>query len=113
MTGAALTLPDGSLDHGESGPLGLRKRTFEILVVLGILLALLMGALDNFVALTALPTILNDFGQPTGGTFVISAYVIASTASIPVFAKFSDLWTGATSSSPASRCSWSARHFRA
>jgi MFS family permease len=52
-----------------------------------------MGALDNFVALTALPTILLEFGQPNSGTFVISAYVIASTASIPIFAKLSDLWS--------------------
>ena len=66
---------------------------FELLVTVGILLALLMGALDNFVALTALPTILEEFGQPNSGTFVISAYVIASTTSIPIFAKLSDLWS--------------------
>jgi MFS family permease len=66
---------------------------FEVLIIIGILLGLLMGALDNFVALTALPTILFQFGQPNSGTFVISAYVIASTASIPIFAKLSDLWS--------------------
>ena len=66
---------------------------FELLVTIGILLALLMGALDNFVALTALPKILLQFGQPNSGTFVISAYVIATTASIPIFAKLSDLWS--------------------
>lgn len=64
---------------------------FEFLVTLGILLALLMGALDNFVALTALPKILSEFNATNSGTFVISAYVIASTASIPIFAKLSDL----------------------
>jgi MFS family permease len=69
------------------------KARFELLVTIGILLALLMGALDNFVALTALPTILVQFGQPNSGTFVISAYVIASTASISIFAKLSDLWS--------------------
>jgi len=52
-----------------------------------------MGALDNFVALTALPKILIQFGQPNSGTFVISAYVIATTASIPIFAKLSDIWS--------------------
>ena len=52
-----------------------------------------MGALDNFVALTALPIILVQFGQPNSGTFVISAYIIASTAGIPIFAKLSDLWS--------------------
>jgi EmrB/QacA subfamily drug resistance transporter len=66
---------------------------FEALITIGLLLALLMGALDDFVALTALPVILKEFGQPNSGTFVISAYVIASTASIPIFAKLSDLWS--------------------
>jgi EmrB/QacA subfamily drug resistance transporter len=65
----------------------------ELLITVGILLALLMGALDNFVALTALPTILIQFGEPNSGTFVISAYIIASTAAIPIFAKLSDLWS--------------------
>jgi len=66
---------------------------FELLITVGILLALLMGALDNFVALTALSTILSQFGAPNSGTFVISAYVIATTASIPIFAKLSDIWS--------------------
>ena len=65
----------------------------ELLVTVGILLALLMGALDEFVALTALPVILAQFHSPNSGTFVISAYVIATTASIPIFAKLSDLWS--------------------
>jgi len=67
------------------------KVEFELLITIGILLALLMGALDNFVALTALPTILLQFGTPNSGTFVISAYVITSTAGIPIFAKLSDI----------------------
>lgn len=69
------------------------KLEFELLIIVGILLALLMGALDNFVALTALPTILLQFGTPNSGTFVISAYVITSTAGIPIFAKLSDIWS--------------------
>jgi MFS family permease len=69
------------------------KLKYEALIIIGILLALLMGALDNFVALTALPTILVQLGQPNSGTFVISAYVITSTAGIPIFAKLSDLWS--------------------
>ncbi len=93
MTGAPAPLPGASTPSDTNGSVPAPTRRFEILVVLGILLALLMGALDNFVALTALPTILNDFGQPNGGTFVISAYVIASTAAIPIFAKLSDLWS--------------------
>ncbi len=68
-------------------------KRFELVVTVGILLALLMGALDNFVVLTALKKILTEFNEPNSGTFVISAYVIATTASIPIFAKLSDLWS--------------------
>ncbi len=52
-----------------------------------------MGALDEFVVLTALPIILTQFHSPDSGTFIISAYVIATTAAIPIFAKLSDLWS--------------------
>ncbi len=92
---AARTLPDSpdktSGAPVDSGPQSPPKLKFEALIIIGILLALLMGALDNFVALTALPTILFQFGQPNSGTFVISAYVITSTAGIPIFAKLSDI----------------------
>ncbi len=64
----------------------------EALITVGILLGLLMGALDDFVALTALPVILQQFNAESSGTFVISAYVIANTASIPIFSKLSDTW---------------------
>ncbi len=73
-----------------SSKFGLR---FEIFVVLGILLALLMGALDQFVVLTALPKILEEFGQPNSGTFVVTAFIITSTLGIPIFGKLSDLWS--------------------
>jgi EmrB/QacA subfamily drug resistance transporter len=76
-----------------TGPPAAFSPRLELLITTGILLALLMGALDNFVALTALPTILEQFHTPTSGTFVISAYVITSTTGIPIFAKLSDLWS--------------------
>ena len=72
------------------------SRRFELLVVLGIMLALLMGALDQFVVLTALTSrhgILTEFGQPNSGPLVITAYIIPSTIAIPVFGKLSDLWS--------------------
>jgi EmrB/QacA subfamily drug resistance transporter len=69
------------------------SRRNELLVVVGILLALLMGALDQFVVLTALPDILKQFGQPNSGTTVITAYIITSTIAIPIFGKLSDLWS--------------------
>ena len=71
-------------------------RRFELLVVVGIMLALLMGALDQFVVLTVLTAhhgILAQFGQPNSGPLVITAYIIPSTIAIPIFGKLSDLWS--------------------
>jgi EmrB/QacA subfamily drug resistance transporter len=93
MSGDAVEATPKGPESPPLAPVAAPSRRFELLVVLGILLALLMGALDNFVALTALPTILTEFHEINSGTFVISAYVIASTASIPIFAKLSDLWS--------------------
>ena len=88
------TPPNGTAVPAINGSTAWPTVEFELLITIGILLALLMGALDQFVALTALPNILTDFGQPgTSGVFVISAYVIASTTAIPLFAKLSDLWS--------------------
>jgi EmrB/QacA subfamily drug resistance transporter len=62
-------------------------------IVTGILLCLLMGALDNFVVLTALGKILTDLHAPsTGQTFIVSAYLITSTVAVPIFAKLSDIF---------------------
>ncbi len=63
-----------------------------ILVAIGIFVGVLMGALDQLVVLTALPNIVADLGQPNGVTFVVSAYLIASTLAIPVFARLSDIF---------------------
>lgn len=92
---APLAVPDDpppETDAHREARTGLRHQGLAVAVVLGIMLCLLMGALDNFVVLTALPNILADLRAPSGGeTFVVSAYLISSTVAIPIFAKLSDL----------------------
>ena len=84
--------PAPETDAHREARTGLRHQGMAIAVVLGIMLCLLMGALDNFVVLTALPQILSGLRAPSGGeTFVVSAYLISSTVAIPIFAKLSDL----------------------
>ncbi|MCI4355763.1 MAG: MFS transporter [Thermoplasmata archaeon] len=72
-----------------AGGIGLSRRS-AALVVTGIVLGLLMGSLDQFVVLTALPKIVSDLGQSNGVTFVVSAYLVATTIAVPIFAKLSD-----------------------
>ncbi|MCI4363675.1 MAG: MFS transporter [Thermoplasmata archaeon] len=69
------------------------QSTLRALVVFGILLCLLMGALDNFVVLTALPKILHELSASLAEqSFVVSAYLITSTVAVPIFARLSDMY---------------------
>jgi EmrB/QacA subfamily drug resistance transporter len=62
-----------------------------LLVFVGIFFAILMGGMDGLVVATVLPTIATDLRQSNGVTFVVSAYLISSTISIPIFARLSDI----------------------
>ncbi len=62
-----------------------------LLVLVGIFLAILMGAMDGLVVSTVLPTIALDLHQQNGVTFVVSGYLVSSTVAIPIFARLSDL----------------------
>ncbi|HEV2317087.1 MAG TPA: MFS transporter [Thermoplasmata archaeon] len=55
-----------------------------------LLIALLLGALDIFIVVTALPKIASDLNDVSGQVFVISGYLIAQTVAIPLFGKLSD-----------------------
>jgi MFS family permease len=62
-----------------------------MLVLVGVFFAVLMGAMDGLVVSTVLPRIAADLHQSDGVTFVVSAYLISSTISIPIFARLSDI----------------------
>ncbi|HEY6238103.1 MAG TPA: MFS transporter, partial [Thermoplasmata archaeon] len=59
-------------------------------VLVALLMGLLLGALDNFIVVTALPVIAKDLNNLSGQVFVVSSYLIAQTVAIPVFGKLSD-----------------------
>ena len=65
----------------------------EIAIVVGIFIAILIGGLDQFVVLTALPTIATDLSQPSGVAFVLAAYLISGTIGIPIFGRLSDMFS--------------------
>jgi EmrB/QacA subfamily drug resistance transporter len=65
-------------------------RTRSVAILGGLFLAILIGALDEFIVVTALPRIVTDLSQPTGAAFVISAYLISATVGIPVFGRLAD-----------------------
>ena len=65
----------------------------QIMVVIsGLLLAMLLAALDQTIVGTALPAITGDLGGQNHLSWVVSAYLIASTASTPLYGKLSDIY---------------------
>jgi len=65
----------------------------QILVVfIGLLLGTLLGALDQTIVATALPTIVAELGGLSQLSWVITAYLLASTVSIPLWGKLGDLY---------------------
>jgi MFS family permease len=84
-------------------------RRGTVLAVAGLMLALFLVALDQTVVGTALPKIIADLDGFEHYAWVTTAYLLASTAMIPVIGKLGDIY-GSGLSSPGWRCSsWRAR----
>jgi EmrB/QacA subfamily drug resistance transporter len=65
----------------------------EILIVLpGLLLTLILAMLDQLIVSTALPRIVGDLGGVTHLSWVVTAYVLASTITTPLYGKLGDLY---------------------
>ena len=79
---------DALADRREAEPLTHRQ---TLLIVLGVLLPTFMGSLDQTILATALPTIGRDFGDMHSLPWLITAYLLASTAIIPLYGKIADI----------------------
>lgn len=62
------------------------------LVLAGILLGILMAAMDNTIVATALGSILGDLGGVDSYIWITSAYAVAVLAGMPIFGKLSDMY---------------------
>jgi len=60
-------------------------------IVLGILLAMFLGALDQTIIATALPTIGRQLGDVENLSWVVTAYLLTATAVTPLYGKLSDI----------------------
>ncbi len=79
------------IEPSTSPPTQLTHR--QILVVFsGLLLGMLLAALDSTIVATALPTIVGDLGGLEHLSWVVTAYLLTSTASTPLYGKLSDLY---------------------
>jgi EmrB/QacA subfamily drug resistance transporter len=80
-TTEALAIPGAALTHK------------QILIILsGLMTGLLLAALDQTIVSTALKRIVEDFNGLDHYTWVVTAYLLTSTASTPLYGKISDLF---------------------
>lgn len=62
------------------------------LIFTALMMTMLLAALDQTIVSTALPTITSDLGGLNELSWVVTAYLLASTASTPIWGKLSDLY---------------------
>src|SRR3712207_1804121 len=67
-----------------------RKRT--VAITLGVMLSLFMASMESTVVSTAMPTIVSQLGGLESYSWVFSAYMLASTTTVPIFGKLSDTY---------------------
>jgi EmrB/QacA subfamily drug resistance transporter len=68
------------------------SRQRVILVTLGIMLSLFMASMELTVVATAIPTIVGNLGGLAIYSWVFSAFMLASTTTVPIFGKLSDIY---------------------
>ncbi|MEV1142374.1 MDR family MFS transporter [Micromonospora sp. NPDC049799] len=62
------------------------------LVLFGLMIAMMLAMLDNMIVSTALPRIVGEFGGLDHFTWVVTAYVLGTTVSTPIWGKLGDLY---------------------
>jgi len=84
--------PSATADES-APPDGINMSHKQILVVLsGLMLGMLLAALDQTIVSTALPRITSDLGGQQHLAWVVTAYLLTSTASTPLYGKISDIY---------------------
>ncbi|MEZ0088958.1 MDR family MFS transporter [Streptacidiphilus sp. EB129] len=86
--------PDTPAGPGREGPVPAAFASARNIrwVLLGVMLAMLLGMLDNMIVGTAMPTIVGELGGLSLLSWVVSAYTLATAASTPLWGKLGDLY---------------------
>jgi len=66
--------------------------TRRLLVLGGLMLAIVLSALDQTIVSTALPTIASDLGSVQNLSWIVTAYLVTTTSSAALYGKLSDIY---------------------
>ncbi|MGR6321910.1 MDR family MFS transporter [Micromonospora soli] len=75
-----------------SQPVQAAARPNVRVVLFGLMIAMMLAMLDNMIVSTALPRIVGEFGGLDHFTWVVTAYVLGTTVSTPIWGKLGDLY---------------------
>ncbi|MCA9520665.1 MAG: MFS transporter [Myxococcales bacterium] len=85
--------PPPALPATPGPPTGTELSHRQILTVFaGLMIGMLLSALDQTIVATALPTIVGELGGLEHLSWVVTAYMLASTVTAPLYGKLSDLY---------------------
>ncbi|HEX4017149.1 MAG TPA: MFS transporter, partial [Frankiaceae bacterium] len=82
MTATAVEAPSDSAQPQPAKPIWL--------IFTGLMLAMVLASLDQTIVSTALPTIVGDLGGLNSLSWVVTAYLLTSTVSTPLYGKLGD-----------------------
>ena len=92
MTAPARTLPPDETPSEQAPPHTFTRRE-RVFAMVGVLLALLLAALDQTIVSTAGPAIQRDLRvAPSTYPWITTAYLVAATVMVPVYGKLSDIF---------------------
>jgi EmrB/QacA subfamily drug resistance transporter len=63
-----------------------------LVITIGVMLSLFMASMESTVVATAMPTIVSQLGGLSSYSWVFSVYMLASTTTVPVYGKLSDVY---------------------
>lgn len=89
MSAGALTPPPANGTGGHGAAVSHKK---VLTILSGLMLGMLLAALDQTIVSTALPTIVGDLHGLKHLSWVVTAYLLTSTATAPLWGKISDLY---------------------
>jgi EmrB/QacA subfamily drug resistance transporter len=78
-------MPDMSSTAAPLAPAEIRR------IIFGLMMAMLLAALDQTIVATALPTIGRDLGDAVHLPWVVTAYLLSATSAVPIYGKLSDI----------------------
>jgi EmrB/QacA subfamily drug resistance transporter len=76
--------------QSQTAEAAVKPRGGLLIIYAALMLAILLAALDQTIVATALPTIVSDLGGLSHLSWVVTAYLLATTASTPLWGKLGD-----------------------